>query len=82
MDESEAKRRALDFVSQSDIDPWVFESIRRIPRSEMEVPTTVGDEWVVILNFIPAEDVLDDSPGFAIITVDDATGEATFFPTL
>jgi hypothetical protein len=81
MTEEQAKRIALDFVAQSDLDPCEFDSIQRFPKSALGAVTTNGDEWVVRFAFELPDDVAC-STEMALVIVDDATGEPRLLDSL
>ena len=51
MAERDAIEVASRLISQSQLNPCQFESVRRNPRSSIASPTTIGDEWVVLFAF-------------------------------
>jgi hypothetical protein len=77
MNKSEAKEIAIDFVARSNIQECAFESIRFIPKSEIEP----HDYWAVIFAWEESDDYVD-TPDCTIVEVDDTTGEACLFETL
>jgi hypothetical protein len=81
MTEEQAKRIALDFVAQSDLDPCEFDSIQRFPKSALAAATTNGDEWVVRFAFELPDDVAC-STEMALVIIDDATGEPRLLESL
>jgi len=81
MTEDQVKRIADDFISKSHLDPCEFASIRRFPKSSLDGPITVEDEWVVTYEFKLPDDVAC-STEIAIVVVDDATGNASFLESL
>lgn len=79
MTENEVREAAKKCVSDQQLDPCRIVSVRRFAREEIGRPTTVGDEWVVQLQFEANENMSDH---FGMVIVDDATGVAEVRETL
>ncbi len=71
--ESEVREVALRYIVEQRLDSCDIVSIERFCRNRISQPKTIGDEWVVQLQFDNGEDV---STHFAMIIIDDATGIA------
>ena len=79
MTESEVLAVASNFVVEQRWDPCQIVSVRRFVREQIPDPETVGDEWVVQVQF-ESED--EGSVDFGMIIVDDATEIARPFECL
>ena len=79
MTEEEVCKVAEKYVVEQALDSCIVVGIRRFKRSEIEQPTTVGDEWVVQFQFESSE---DESANYTSIVIDDATGEPHLLESL
>ena len=79
MTEEQVLKVAEKYVMDQALDRCVVVAIRRFKRTEIEQPTTVGDEWVVQFQFESDDDV---SASYTSVIIDDATGEPQILESL